>query len=85
MADIIQLRKDSAANWVDANPVLADGEIGYEKDTRRFKVGNGINAWTSLPYWIGEAGAPGASLAPGPGFKVIGDEIRYDFGSLTRA
>ena len=50
MADIIQLRRDTAANWVTANPVLADGEIGIETDTRKRKCGNGTTAWNSLPY-----------------------------------
>lgn len=50
MADIIQLRRDTAANWVTANPVLHDGEIGIETDTRKRKCGNGTTAWNSLPY-----------------------------------
>lgn len=44
----IQLRRDTAANWQSANPVLADGEVGLETDTRNMKVGNGITAWNSL-------------------------------------
>ena len=50
MADRIQLRRDTAANWAAVNPVLADGEIGLEQDTGQFKVGNGMSTWTSLPY-----------------------------------
>lgn len=50
MADTIQLRRDTAANWVTANPVLHDGEIGIETDTRKRKCGNGTTAWNSLPY-----------------------------------
>jgi len=46
----IQLRRDTAANWTSANPVLAQGEVGFEHDTLRFKVGNGSTAWTSLAY-----------------------------------
>lgn len=49
---IIQLRRDTAANWTTTNPTLADGEIGYETDTRNFKVGNGTTAWTTLGYNI---------------------------------
>ena len=33
----------------------------------------------------GPPGPAGASVEPGPGFKLVGDEIRYDFQSLTRA
>lgn len=52
MADIVrfQLRRDSAAAWASANPVLADGEPGIERDTRRQKIGDGVTAWNSLPY-----------------------------------
>ena len=54
MADIIQLRRDTAANWVTANPVLHDGEIGIETDTRKRKCGNGTTAWNSLPYMFSD-------------------------------
>lgn len=52
MAEIIrfQLRRDSAANWAAANPVLADGEPGIEKDTRRQKIGDGVSTWNELGY-----------------------------------
>lgn len=48
---LMQVRRDTAANWTSANPVLADGEVGFEKDTRSFKVGNGSSAWASLGYY----------------------------------
>lgn len=46
----MQQRRDTAANWTLANPVLAAGEIGVETDTLRFKVGDGTSAWSSLAY-----------------------------------
>jgi hypothetical protein len=46
----IQLRRDNAATWTSQNPTLAAGEIGFEVDTLKFKVGNGSNAWTTLKY-----------------------------------
>lgn len=45
-----QQRRDTAANWTSANPVLLAGEIGLETDTDLFKFGNGVSTWTSLPY-----------------------------------
>lgn len=45
-----QLRRDTAANWASVNPVLGDGEPAIETDTRRKKYGDGVTAWTSLPY-----------------------------------
>jgi hypothetical protein len=45
-----QQRRDTAANWHSANPTLLAGELGYETDTRKFKVGDGSTAWQSLAY-----------------------------------
>ena len=59
MADIIQIRRDTAANWTSANPTLAQGELGYETDTDKMKIGDGATAWATLPYFI----AGGIALA----------------------
>jgi hypothetical protein len=48
--NLIQVRKDTAANWTSVNPTLAAGETGFETDTRLTKVGDGSTAWTTLPY-----------------------------------
>lgn len=50
MSTRIQLRRDVAADWTSNNPTLADGELGYESDTGKLKIGDGATAWTSLPY-----------------------------------
>jgi hypothetical protein len=47
----IQLRKGTAAAWTSANPTLASGEVGYETDTGKQKIGDGTTAWTSLAYY----------------------------------
>lgn len=52
MADIIQIRRDLAANWTSVNPILASGELGLETDTNGLKTGDAITAWNSLPYLI---------------------------------
>ena len=52
----IQLRRDTATNWTSANPILASGEPAFETDTGKFKIGDGVTAYNSLPY-KGEAGA----------------------------
>lgn len=56
MASIIQLRRDTAANWTSANPILAQGELGVETDTLKIKIGNGSSAWNSLSYLINTNG-----------------------------
>jgi hypothetical protein len=45
-----RIRRDTAANWTSANPVLALGEPGLETDTRRVKYGDGSTSWNALPY-----------------------------------
>ena len=56
----IKLRRGTAAQWTAQNPVLAEGEIGLETDTRKFKAGDGTTAWTGLLYYGGTGG--GATL-----------------------
>ena len=48
MAVRIQIRRDTAANWVSSNPVLRAGEVGIETDTLKFKIGNGSSTWTQI-------------------------------------
>lgn len=40
------------------NPVLLKGEIVYESDTTRHKIGNGTTAWNALPYAKGDFDGP---------------------------
>ena len=49
----IQSRRDTAANWLSVNPILALGEIGIEIDTHKMKTGDGSLTWNSLPYMTG--------------------------------
>lgn len=66
MAVQIQMRRDSAADWTSANPLLADGEWAMETDTDRVKVGNGVDNWNSLAYYQGVVGSTGPTGPAGP-------------------
>lgn len=49
-------RRDTPENWESENPVLEDGEIGYERMESgiiRAKMGNGETPWNDLPYMDG--------------------------------
>lgn len=46
----IQFRRNSSVEWTSLNPVLAAGEPGYETDTGKVKVGDGVTAWNQLVY-----------------------------------
>lgn len=66
MAVQIQYRRGTAAQWTSINPVLAQGEPGYEYDTGKFKVGNGVQTWSLLPYSSGTQGPIGLTGPAGP-------------------
>jgi len=53
----IKLRRDTAANWLSVNPVLATGEPGLETDTRKVKYGDGVSTWSALQYGVTQADA----------------------------
>ena len=53
----IQQRTDTAANWTSSDPTLLAGEQGHESDTKKYKLGDGSTAWTSLDYAGGGAAA----------------------------
>lgn len=44
----IQFRRGTKTEWDAANPVLAIGEPGFERDTNVLKVGNGADVWAVL-------------------------------------
>ena len=46
----IVIRNNTAANFTAVNPILLKGEMGLETDTRKFKFGDGVTTWNSLPY-----------------------------------
>ncbi len=45
------LRRDTAANWTSANPLLLNGEVGLDQTASRLKIGDGITSWNSLAYF----------------------------------
>jgi len=56
----VTVRSDTAANWTSEDPVLLNGEIGWESDSTKLKVGDGATAWSSLGYYHTGEDAPGA-------------------------
>jgi hypothetical protein len=47
---LIQVRRGLASDWILQNPTLAEGEFGFETDTGKLKIGNGISDWILLSY-----------------------------------
>jgi hypothetical protein len=55
MATRMQQRRGTANQWISTNqgngPILSPGEIGFESDTNKFKIGDGVNHWVDLTYF----------------------------------
>jgi hypothetical protein len=55
MATLIQVRRDTQANWTANNPILAAGEIAFSTDQYRIKIGDGTSNWSTLDYMTATA------------------------------
>lgn len=61
MATRIQVRRGTTSEWNSANPILNEGEIGYNSTLGQIKVGDGGTAWSSL-YYLVDSSSLGTSL-----------------------
>lgn len=75
----IQLRRDTSEKWASVNPVLMEGEVGIETDTKLRKVGDGVNHWNDLDYLAAENVTQelGDSETATVSQKTITDELNY--------
>ena len=64
MAVNILLRRGTSAEWSASNPILLEGEVGVETDSKKLKVGDGLTAWISLPYITLTPSAAASIYAP---------------------
>jgi hypothetical protein len=79
MATRMQQRRGTAAQWTAANPILAAGEIGFETDTSKFKMGNGSSTWSALTYFANAAEL--AAIVDGaPDLLNTLNELAYSIG-----
>jgi hypothetical protein len=89
MATRMQQRRGTAAEWTSANPVLGAGEIGFETDTNKFKIGDDSTTWSSLPYFttLDEIvdGAPGLLDTLNELAAAIGDDDNFINNVATKA
>jgi hypothetical protein len=71
----ILFRRDLAANWLIADPVLSAGEIGLESDTNKIKLGDGSTHWELLDYFYGALDVVNfvESLVQGTGVTITGN------------
>jgi hypothetical protein len=80
MASRIQIRRDTAQNWFDVNPELLSGEICYETDTGKLKIGTGAH-WNSTDYFIYEDSRLADLFDVTITSAAAGDFLRYNSSS----
>lgn len=68
---LIQIRRDTTANWINTNPTPAAGEHCLDTSTGYFRIGDGTTPYVSLPIFT-----HGSSIA-----EVIG--IEWDTSSTS--
>lgn len=75
MANRLQFRRGTSTQAAFDNPVLAAGELGFETDTRQFKVGDGVTDWNHLQYGglVGQPGPPGDNYWQGSNRFISND------------
>ena len=101
MAEIIkhiyQFKRGTAQRWIEVNPVLLQGEPGFEYDTGKLKIGDGFTPWLALPY-INDVDVSGQEEIivvstyndlPRMGnlnilYRVIDDKLLYQWNSTTK-
>ena len=66
MATRMQQRRGTDTQWTSSNdgdgPILNAGEIGWESNTNKFKIGDGSTYWVDLKYFVDAEDVIAASL-----------------------
>jgi hypothetical protein len=66
MATRMQQRRGTSSQWTSSNdgdgPILNAGEIGWESDTNKFKIGDGVSYWADLTYFVDATDVIASSL-----------------------
>lgn len=46
----LSFRKGTTQEWKDNDPILISGEPSVDTTLNKFKIGNGVDKWSDLPY-----------------------------------
>jgi len=83
----ICVRRDTATNWAASNPVLLNGEVGYDTTNNKIKIGNGTSTWTALSYTADSALGTVTSITAGTGLSggtiTSSGTIAVSYGSTS--
>jgi hypothetical protein len=78
MANRIQIRRDTTANWANVNPILSDGEMGYDIVTNEIRIGDGSTDWTGLSGNVIGGGGASTGDVTFNSINIIGnDNLRF--------
>lgn len=69
----IQHKRGTSSDIASVNPILLDGEIVFETDTKKFKFGDGSTSWNNLPY----------AVLPNSGVSISGINIISGSGNFN--
>lgn len=59
----MQLKQNPTINWQSENPVLKQGQVGYDTTLKIFKFGDGKTPWNSLTDYYEKAGSAPSLLS----------------------
>jgi hypothetical protein len=79
----LQVRRGSAALWTSQNPILYSGEIGFETDTKKIKIGDGTTAWNDLNYTSVPLNS--TNFVESSGINIVFDSVVGGSGSWENA
>jgi Major tropism determinant N-terminal domain len=80
----LQQKRGLSSDWTTKNPSLLPGELGFETDTLKFKIGTGTSAtpWNSLSYvGTGSGGSSSYQIDGGLPSSVYGGTTPVDGGT----
>lgn len=52
---VIRVRRGTTNEWAVYNPILGEGELGFDTTNDRLKVGDGLNVWSNLKFATGNS------------------------------
>ena len=58
----VTVRKGTSTQWELTNPVLLEGELGWESNTRMLKVGDGTTPWKELKVFETSGGGVNSAM-----------------------
>lgn len=71
MSKQLVIKHDTSFNWTARNPILMMGEVWYDVDRQRYKIGDGVRCWNDLPYVdLADNAEKNASVEPSEPFQT---------------